>query len=171
MSEQIEQMKNFAKAASELQQELDEMGAGRQAQPEQRPETWAIVELIGHLELAGRLSKPDAFGGLYQLDIPTPTVENPEAVRSELFSTQAVYRIRFVTKEIAWAYGVHHEIIEWNAPVVTKEQYEQALQRSQHQLEKAEYEINELRRRLTAVNALPSGSEQPYLIDDDEEES
>lgn len=35
------------------------------------PETWAVVELMGHVRLAGRLSEVERFGGkLARLDVP-----------------------------------------------------------------------------------------------------
>jgi len=33
-------------------------------------DSWAVVDLMGHVEIAGRIIKPGEFGGLWQIDIP-----------------------------------------------------------------------------------------------------
>ena len=64
------------------------------------PDSWAIVELMGHLTRAGRISEVTKFGAaLLRLDVPIPG--EPDAFATELFGGNAVYRIRYCTEEIA----------------------------------------------------------------------
>lgn len=113
-------------------------------------EVWAIAELMGHLTLAGRVTKPGEYGGLWQMDIP-----EGGTFRTEFFGSGSVYRIRIVSEEIARAYSHRTEVIEYNAPIVTREEHEAVLDRARERIASYEGRIRELERRLTAVNALP----------------
>ena len=116
-------------------------------------DSWAVVELMGHVTIAGRITKPGEYGGLWQVDIP-----DGETFRTEFFGSQSVYRVRIVNEEIARAYAKPaHAVVEYDAPIVTREQYENSMQKAQEQYYTVKRENEELRRRLTAVNALPSG--------------
>lgn len=126
--------------------------------------TWAIVELMGHVALAGRVTKPGDYGGLWQMDIP-----DGETFRTEFFGSQSVYRIRMVSEEIARAYAPRHEVIEYNAPIITREEHQQAMEKAQEQFYRMQNEIEQLRRRLTAVNALPSGLDLEDEKEDEED--
>jgi len=114
-------------------------------------DTWAIAELMGHLTLSGRITKPGEYGGLWQIDIP-----EGDTFRTEFFSSQSVYRIRIVSEEIARAYVQSHEVIEYNAPILTRAEHEAQMDRLREQI----YELN---RRL-ATPAISDGME------DDEDE-
>ena len=60
--------------------------------------TWAIVELMGHIKLAGRLSEEEKFGSkIGRLDIPT---EGDDFI-TQYFGGGSVYRITFVTEAVA----------------------------------------------------------------------
>jgi len=120
-------------------------------------ESWAIVDLMGHVELAGRITKPGDYGGLWQIDIP-----EGERFRTEFFGSQSVYRIRMVSEQIARAYSTRHEVMEYNAPIITREEHEQQMDRAREQFYAMQRENEELRRRLTAVNALPAGMGQLF---------
>ncbi len=116
-------------------------------------DSWAVVELMGHVTLAGRVTKPGEYGGLWQIDVP-----DSETFQTQFFGSQSVYRIRMVSEEIARAYvRPSHAIVEYDAPIVTREEHENAMQRAQGEYYRVQRENEELRRRLTAVNALPSG--------------
>lgn len=111
-------------------------------------DSWAIVELMGHVAMAGRVTKPGEFGGLWQIDIP-----DADKYRTEFFGSGSVYRIRMVSEEIARAYArPNHEIIAYDAPIITREEHEAAL-------EQARTVNNDLRVRLqeaeTKLFALP----------------
>lgn len=124
-------------------------------------ESFAVVELMGHVTIAGRVTKPGEYGGLWQIDIPEGDI-----YRTEFFGSQSVYRIRMVSEEIARAYArPGHDVIEYNAPIITREEHQQAMHKAEEQYYRLRGENEELRRRLIAVNALPSSveeSEIPY---------
>jgi len=118
-------------------------------------DAWAVIELMGHVTIAGRVTKPGEYGGLWQIDIP-----EGESYRTEFFSSQSVYRIRVVSEEIARAYAKpSHEVIEYDAPIVTREQHLQLMEKAREQNARLQNENEELRRRLTSVHQLPSRME------------
>lgn len=58
---------------------------------------WAIVELMGHVKIAGKLTEEEKFGAkMGRLDIP-----NGEGFVTQYFGGGSVYRITFVTEEVA----------------------------------------------------------------------
>ena len=125
-------------------------------------DTWAIAELMGHLTLAGRITKPGDNGGLWQIDIP-----DADSFHTEFFGSQSVYRIRIVSEDIARAYVSHHEMIEYNAPIITREEHEAAMDRARETIENLHREMDKLR------HALPAGSmpiEDPGEYEDDDED-
>lgn len=128
-----------------------------QSEPSKQPEAWAIVELMGHVSLAGHITKPGENGGLWQIDIP----DQKGSYRTEFFGSQSVYRIRMVSEQIARNYAPYHEVIEYNAPIITREEHETILERAADRLRRIQTENDELRRRLTAINEtrqLPTGT-------------
>jgi hypothetical protein len=59
--------------------------------------TWAIVELMGHVRLAGKLTEEEKFGGkLGRLDIP-----HGDGYVTQYFGAASVYRITLVSEEVA----------------------------------------------------------------------
>lgn len=64
----------------------------------QDAETWAIVELMGHVKVAGRLSEEEKFGSkLGRIDIPTAE----GGFLTQFFGGGSVYRITFVSEQVA----------------------------------------------------------------------
>ncbi len=62
-----------------------------------KEEVWAIVELMGHVRLAGRLAEEEHFGAkMGRLDIP-----QGDGFVTQLFGGGSVYRITVVTEEVA----------------------------------------------------------------------
>lgn len=60
-------------------------------------ETWAIVELMGHVRMAGRLTEEEHFGAkLGRLDIP-----DGFGFKTQFFGGSSVYRITPCTEEVA----------------------------------------------------------------------
>lgn len=124
-------------------------------------DSWAVIELMGHVTIAGRVTKPGEFGGLWQVDVP-----EGETFRTEFFGSQSVYRIRIVSEEIARAYArPGHEIIEYDAPIVTREEHLSKMEQAREQYYRLQRENDELQRRLTAIKALPESI--PYDKDPD----
>lgn len=119
-------------------------------------DTWAVVEMMGHLTLAGRVTRPGEYGGLWQIDIP-----EGDTYRTEFFGSQAVYRIRIVSEEIARAYAQPgHEIIEYDAPIVTRAAHERMMDHAREENLRLRHKIEVLTERLTAVLALPEQAGQ-----------
>jgi hypothetical protein len=117
-------------------------------------DSWAVVELMGHVTIAGRVTKPGEYGGLWQIDVP-----EGESFRTEFFGSQSVYRVRIVSEEIARAYArPAHDVVAYDAPIVTREEYVNAMEKAREQYSRVVSENEELRRRLIAVKALPSGT-------------
>ena len=115
-------------------------------------ETWAVVEMMGHLTIAGRVTRPGEYGGLWQIDVP-----DGDTFRTEFFGSQSVYRIRIVSEDIARAYAQPgHDVVEYDAPIVSREEHETAMNQASEKIYKMQRRINELERRLVAVNALPA---------------
>lgn len=77
---------------------------------------WAIVELMGHVKMAGRLTEVELFGSkLARIDIPGP---NDQFV-TQYFGASSVYRITPTTEEIARAAAVRNQpvpIHRWELP-------------------------------------------------------
>lgn len=132
-------------------------------------ELWTIVELMGHVTLAGRLSKPSDSLALFQIDIP-----EGDTYRTEMFGAQAVYRIRAVSEDIARAYArPTHDVIAYDTPIVTRDQHESEIKRVLQRVSNLEFENRQLRDRLTAVQGLPAPrmpSRHPDQIDEEDDE-
>jgi len=120
-------------------------------------DTWGVVELMGHVTVAGKITKPGEYGGLWQIDIP-----ESETFRTEFFGSQSVYRVRIVSEEIARAYARSgNDIIAYDAPIITREEHEAAMSQAREI-------INELRRSLR-LKMLPTGDEREELSEDDDD--
>lgn len=128
-------------------------------------EMWAIVELMGHGQTAGRVEKPTEWGGLMRVDVP----DDDGSYRTEFYSTSAIYSVKFVSEEIARAYAPKkREITAYDTPIVTREQHREVVRELQTDNSRLQNRINELERRLTAVNALPDKiAEIPYSQGDE----
>lgn len=61
-------------------------------------EQWAILELMGHVKLAGRVTEEEHFGAkLGRIDIPT----TDGGFTTQFFSGGSIYRLTPTTEEIA----------------------------------------------------------------------
>lgn len=126
-------------------------------EPTEAPDVWATVELMGHAETAGRISRPADWGGLLRVDVP---LDADGAFRTEYFGMAAIYSIKIVSEEIARAYAKPQRgMIAYDAPIITREQYESAVHQLNMKNNQLVREADELRRRLTSVNALPAPDE------------
>jgi hypothetical protein len=60
-------------------------------------DAWAIVELMGHRQRAGRVREVEMFGGkLLRIDIPTDSGDV-----TELYGASSIYALRPCSEEIA----------------------------------------------------------------------
>lgn len=79
-------------------------------------ETWAIVELLGHVRLAGKLTEEEHFGTkLGRLEIPQASGE----FITVFFGGSSIYRISPVSEEAARvvaAHSQHQPINSWDLP-------------------------------------------------------
>jgi hypothetical protein len=118
-------------------------------------DSWAIVELMGHVALAGRVTKPGEYGGLWQIDVP-----EGDTFHTEFFGSQSVYRIRMVSEAIARGYArPSRDIIAYDAPIITREEHEAAINRLRERLQEAERKLY----------ALPAGQVETEDPDEDED--
>jgi hypothetical protein len=69
------------------------------------PDEWAIVEIMGHLRRAGRISEVTKFGALLlRVDIPViGDADGETSWATEFFGGASIYRLRPCTEEIARA--------------------------------------------------------------------
>lgn len=66
---------------------------------DQQPDTWAIVELMGHRKLAGKLSEQTIGGSSFvRIDAPAQ-----DGYRTHLYGNAAIYGIHFVSELVARA--------------------------------------------------------------------
>lgn len=125
-------------------------------------DSWAVVELMGHVALAGRVTKPGEYGGLWQIDIP-----DRDTFRTEFFGSQSVYRIRMVSEQIARGYArPNHEVVAYDAPILTREEHETAMSQAQDLINNLRSRLNDAERQL---HQLPAGSLEPWDDDDNED--
>jgi len=123
-------------------------------------ETYAIAELMGHVTLAGRITKPGEYGGLWQIDIP-----EGESFRTEFFGSQAVYRIRIVSEEIARVYArPGHEVIAYDAPIITRAEHVAVVERAQETITNLREKLQEAERKLMALPSGPTLRDYPAHI-------
>lgn len=125
-------------------------------------EQWALVDLMGHAQTSGRISRPEDWSGLLRVDVP-----DGENYRTEYYGMASIYSIKLVSKEIACAYAHRsYDAISYDSPIVTREQHQNVVNRLERQNSILENQISELNRRLTAVHALPAGPDWEKDIDD-----
>lgn len=82
--------------------------------PEPQVEQWAIVELMGHVRLAGKLTEVERFGcKMGRIDIP-----RGEGFYTKFFGGQSVYAITLVSEEAARAVASRAEDVvhSWELP-------------------------------------------------------
>jgi len=76
-------------------------------EPTDKFESWAIVELFGHNQIAGRCTEQNIAGtNMLRVDVPETDLNPPF---SRLLGSGAIYAINPVTEEVAihWAKSLH----------------------------------------------------------------
>jgi len=117
---------------------------------ENKVDVWAIVELMGHDMTAGILMTSE-IDGLMKIGVPVE-----DGFRTEFIGPGAVFRIRIVSEEIARVYArPERGIIAYDEPIVSRAQYEDALQKSRDEIERMNHRIRILQGRLVSVTSLP----------------
>lgn len=83
---------------------------------EAKEEVWAVVELMGHVRIGGRLTEEEKFGAkLGRLDIPT----EGDGFVTQYFGGGSVYRITLVDEAAARAVAKHAQpapVHAWELP-------------------------------------------------------
>jgi len=121
-------------------------------------ELWATIDLMGHAQTAGRISRPQDWGGLLRVDVPL----EGDTYRTEYYGMQAIYSIRLVSEEIARAYARPVQAsLAYDAPIVTREQHQAAMRQATESVDHLRGRIRVLEGRLTAVRGLPEPSGEP----------
>jgi len=121
-------------------------------------ELWATIDLMGHAQTAGRISRPQDWGGLLRVDVPL----GEDTYRTEYYGMQAIYSIRLVSEEIARAYARPVQAsLAYDAPIVTREQHQAAMRQATESVDHLRGRIRVLEGRLTAVRGLPEPSGEP----------
>ena len=76
---------------------------------------WAILELMGHVRLAGRITEESHFGvALGRIDIP-----NGDTFTTQYFGGSSIYRLTPTTEEIARSVALHNQpepVRMWELP-------------------------------------------------------
>lgn len=79
-------------------------------------ETWAIVELMGHIKVAGLVTEEERFGSkMGRIDIPM----KDGGMTTQYFGGASVYRMTPVTEEVARAVSVGNQpapVRPWEMP-------------------------------------------------------
>lgn len=79
--------------------------------PENKLDTWALVELFGHQKIVGKVTEASMAGGAFlRVDVPS---FNGSPGFTRFFSPGAIYSINPVTEEVARALADQHR----NEPV------------------------------------------------------
>lgn len=115
-----------------------------QSQPE---EMWATIELMGHGQSAGRISRPSEWGGLLRVDVP-----EGDGYRTEFYGLSAIYKIKFVSEQIARVFAAPtRAIVSYDTPIVTREQHEAVVRELERRAYASEHRAAQLERRLTTI--------------------
>lgn len=79
---------------------------------------WAIVELMGHVKLAGWVTEEERFGAkLGRIDIPGP--DGGAVVATQYFSGSSLYRLTPVSEDLARAFAAENQprpVQRWELP-------------------------------------------------------
>lgn len=117
---------------------------------------WATIDLMGHAQTAGKISRPQDWGGLLRVDVPL----DGDTYRTEYYGMQAIYSIRMVSEEIARAYARPVQAsLAYDAPIVTREQHESAMRQAERGMDVLRRQVRTLQDRLTAVDGQKALSE------------
>ena len=83
--------------------------------------TWAILELMGHVKLAGFVTEEELFGGkIGRIDIPGEDGKNV----TQYFGGHTIYRLTPVTEPVARAFAARNQprpvyVYELQLPALT----------------------------------------------------
>src|SRR3954451_15011382 len=99
---------------------LGETRRARVGDEENGIEGWAILELMGHRRLGGRLSEATIAGAAFvRIDVPHPN-DSSQVAATQFYSPTAVYAITPTTEEIACALAIRapQPVTRWELPAL-----------------------------------------------------
>lgn len=83
-------------------------------------EMWAIVELMGHRRLAGRVSEVEAFGTkMLRIDIPKSAAIGDAEVVTQFYGGPSIYGVSPVSEDVARAAAMRNQqapVSPWEMP-------------------------------------------------------
>ncbi len=86
------------------------------AEATDRFDSWCILELMGHVRMAGRVTEEEHFGSkMGRIDVPGPD----DTFTSVFFGGGSVYRMTPTTEAIARSVASHHKpepVHRWELP-------------------------------------------------------
>ena len=78
-------------------------------------EIWGVLELMGHVRLAGRITEEERFGGkLGRIDVP-----NGDVFTTQYFNASSIYRLTPTSEEAARAVAANCQptpVHQWELP-------------------------------------------------------
>jgi hypothetical protein len=87
-------------------------------------EKWAVVELMGHVRMAGRVTEEERFGAVMgRIDIPS----EGDTFTTQYFNGSSIYRVTPVSEEAARAMAKSHQprpVYDWELPKLAAAQSE-----------------------------------------------
>lgn len=108
---------------------------------------WAIVELMGHKVVAGRVQKSEMLGApLLRVDVPA-TSAYPEF--TQFYGTGSVYCVTFVSEEVARLTAEQTKVNPVSVYVpslITREKLEETILQYQEQIRRLNKRLPELQR-------------------------
>jgi len=100
---------------------------------------WAILELMGHVRMAGRVTEESHFGvALGRIDIP-----NAEGYTTQYFGGSSIYRLTPTTEAIARSVALHNQpapVRTWELPKPQQIEVDRAASDMGFQMADAEYD-------------------------------
>lgn len=85
-------------------------------------ECWAVVELMGHVRMAGLITEEEKFGcKMGRIDIP----QADGSFVTQFFSGSSIYRLTPVSEEAARAVAIQNvvrPVHSWELPRITKDE-------------------------------------------------
>jgi hypothetical protein len=89
---------------------------------------WAVVEVMGHVKLAGKVSEASLFGtALCRVDVYPGDVEQP--VMTRMFGGSAIYCITPCAEATARAFALGHQpepVARWELPAPREDDRDEA---------------------------------------------
>lgn len=126
---------------------------------EAKEELWAMVEIMGHVKTAGKVTISEKWGGLLQVDVP---IENGDFA-TELIGFDAIFRVRFISEEIARTLVLNNPRIihPYSSEVITRKYHDDAISKLNDEVDGWRSFSTDLRMQLVKNGIKPDVTEMP----------